>query len=175
VNIQHSSRTDEWYTPPNVVEMVHAVLGSVDLDPASSNRANLYLKAKTVLTHEDDALEVEWPVDDSQTIFCNPPGGKTKNKSNTALFWQRLHQHQFKDAIFLAFSLEALQTTQGKDVPPMMAYPFCVPSKRLRFRDANWDEGPAPSHSNCIVYVPRVVDRTHKFVEVFSHLGRCKR
>lgn len=170
-SIQHSSCTNEWYTPPDIVKLVHQVLGQVDLDPTSSPTANRYLEARQILTAEDNALECEWPTGGS--VYLNPPGGKTGNKSNTALFWQRLmaYRGELTHAIFMAFSIEAMQTTQGKGCPSIGEFPICVPRKRIAFYNSAWNVGPAPSHSNLIAYVPGRIDRTETFREAFSELG----
>lgn len=172
MNIQHSSRRDDWHTPEWVLERVRRVLGTIDFDPASSVIANHRVQAKRFLTGHDNALETPWNCE-GQTIFVNPPGGKTGNKSNTALFWARLMEHrdQFSHAIFLAFSAEALQNTQGKGVPAMGTFPLCVPSKRIRFLLPGGEEGPAPSHSNVIAYVPGRIDGTTDFVAAFNDVG----
>ncbi len=77
-------------------------------------------------------------------------------------------------ALFMAFSAESLQNTQGKDEPPMLAFPFCIPAKRIQFVSRGVEKT-QPSHSNAVIYVPGKVDNTDKFVEVFSALGVCRR
>lgn len=174
MNIQHSSRTDLWYTPLPIVVAARDVLGPIDLDPASDEFGNARVGAARYLTREMDGLTTPWV---GRTVFCNPPGGKKGNKSNTALFWARLMAHreavELDHAIFLAFSAEALQNTQGKGVPPIMAFPFCVPAQRLAF-DSREGPGKDPSHSNVIVYVPGTVDRTETFRAVFAKFGAVR-
>lgn len=172
MNIQHSSRTDEWYTPPHIIEMVREVLGTIDLDPASSVEANRFAEASTIYTVESDGLIQRW----YGSVYCNPPGGKTGNKSNAALWWQKLmHSRGLIDhAIFMAFSLEALQTSQNYGVPGILEFPICVPRKRIRFLDCYWQEGPAPSHSNVIAYIPGRLDRTSLFLDTFEKLGTTR-
>ena len=88
------------------------MLGAIDLDPASNERANVTVKAARFYTRDDNGLTQPW----SGRVFCNPPGGKLRNKSLTGLFWQRLmaavDAGAIEHAIFLCFSLEALQSTQ---------------------------------------------------------------
>lgn len=173
MNIQHSSKTDLWYTPPHILDKVRQVLGPIDLDPASDEIGNSAVKAKRFITKAENGLTSDWGF--PRTIFINPPGGKLGNESLAALFWVRLMKQmkfpEFDHAIFLAFSLEQLQTTQGKGVPSIGEFPLCVPSKRLRFYTAQGTEGPAPSHSNLVVYVSGCIDNIHKFKKVFSDLG----
>lgn len=175
MNVQHSSRSDTWYTPAYIIALVREVLGPIDLDPASDSRANAVVQASSYLTESDDGLVQPWG---SGSIYLNPPGGKKGNKSLAGLFWARLMEHRhkpdFKHAIFMAFSAEALQNTQGKSTPSIMEFAICVPSKRVRFVYPGVEKS-SPSHSNVVVYVPGYLDETDRFLSVFKTLGACKR
>ncbi len=178
MNVMHSCRNDDWKTPVDILRRCRMVLGDIDLDPASDDDANQRVQSSRFITKEEDGLTTRWTSVSPVTVFVNPPGGKLGNRSMTALFWRQLmyylSQDLIKHAIFLCFSAEALQNTQGKDCKSVMQFPFCVPAKRIRF-DYN---GPftksAPSHSNVIVYVPGLVDKTDKFIGQFRSLGDIK-
>lgn len=154
--------------------MARRVLGVIEFDPASSAEANQVVRAEHFYTKEDDSLVKEWPKD--MAVYLNPPGGRKGRDSMVRLFWRRLMQYRtdghLKHAIFAMFSVEGLQTTQG-DVPPAMAFPLCVPRKRVRWVHPT-EVKTAPSHSNAFIYVPGSVDRTDHFLEVFSELGCVK-
>lgn len=170
MNIQHSSRSDQWFTPPAILDLVRMVVGEIDLDPASSLEANELVRANRIITEAGDGLTADWGT--PKSVYLNPPGGKIGKKSKTRLFWERLcsERDNFGHAIFMAFSVEALQTTQGSP-QPMMRFPICVPAKRIAFVGPDMVVGRAPSHSNCIIYVPGKIDATQNFKEVFSSLG----
>ena len=172
---------NSWRTPADIMERARRVLGTIDLDPASDVEANKRVRARRVLTAEDDGLLSPW-LDDRNaaplTVFLNPPGGKDHGKSLPALFWERLmlfhdsgHLH---DAIFLAFSLETLRTTQVSG-PGRRAidFPFCVPKKRIAFEHPDGTGQRAPPNANAIVYVPGTVDRTGLFLHEFQEVGGC--
>lgn len=177
MNVQHSSRDDSWQTPSNVMDKVRLVLGEIDLDPASSEQANATIRAKRFFDETSDGLKSYWGLNDA--VFLNPPSGKVGSKSKTVLFWRKLMEEIYSGnvghAIFLAFSIEQMQSSQRKGVPPMLAFPVCVPAKRIAFTDAEGLGRKSPSHSNMILYVPGSIDVTHKFVEHFSSLGFVKR
>ena len=174
MNVQHSSRSDSWRTPPDILDRARRVLGRIDLDPASDELANERVKADRIITREQDALVTPWgrsPV----AVWLNPPGGKRRNRSMSLLFWRRLMQYRSEGtvahAIFLAFSLESLQVTQ--QLPPglrMLDYPFCVPARRIAF-DHPDEIKRAPSHSNAVVYVPGLMDEREAFRAAFESLG----
>lgn len=171
MNIQHSSRTDAWYTPLDILLRAQRVLGPIDLDPASDEFGNARVGARYFLTKELDGLKQPWV---GRTVWLNPPGSKTGNRSNTELFWQRLMAHrdagELDHAIFMAFSLEAAQSTQRDGRGGILRFPACIPRKRIAF-DSRTGPGPAPSHSNAIVYVPGTRDETALFQASFSELG----
>lgn len=172
MNILHSSATDEWYTPLDIILRAQGVLGCIDLDPASDDFGNARVGATYFITKDQDGLVAPWPTNCS--VFINPPGGKRGNQSNTALFWHRLMKYRetgnLKHAIFMCFSIEAAQNTQGKGVPSILEFPFCIPKKRVKF-DSREGQFSSPSHSNAIIYVPGKVNQTSEFIRQFQPLG----
>ena len=56
------SSENEWYTPPECLKAVYDVLGSIDLDPASSDAAQKIVRAKAYFTKEQDGLKQDWHV-----------------------------------------------------------------------------------------------------------------
>jgi ParB-like chromosome segregation protein Spo0J len=64
----------EWYTPPDVVELVRQVLGRIDLDPASSDAAQEVVKARRYFTREQGGLSKPWgTLKRPSRVFLNPP------------------------------------------------------------------------------------------------------
>lgn len=177
MTIQHSSAETRWRTPPHIVEMVRKVLGGIDLDPASDIGANQIVKAERILTAEDNALECGWSCA-GQSIYLNPPGGKTNGCSNAALFWGKLMRERkysgFNHAIFLGFNLGILRSAQTKAFSSPLDFPLCVPRQRIRFVHPDGRFAKSPSHDNVIIYVPGSVNKSARFVNVFTQLGGCK-
>ena len=60
---------DERYTPAEIVEAARRVMGSIDVDPASSDIAQQTVKAGTYYTLENSGLEKDWP----GNVFLNAP------------------------------------------------------------------------------------------------------
>lgn len=60
---------DSWYTPDWLIEQSRWVLGTIDLDPCSSEIANKIVRATSIYTAADNGLEQPW----HGRIFCNPP------------------------------------------------------------------------------------------------------
>jgi hypothetical protein len=167
---QHSSKSSLWMTPEPVIEATRQLFGgSIDLDAASDEEANKRVGAGQYLT---DALsEAPWPT--VRTCFLNPPGGKyCGTQSLPKLFWKRLVDEvragRVGHAVFLAFSIEMLQTCQD-----MVGYRLCIPKQRLRFVPR---EGTAasPTHANAIVYVPGYLNDPYGFKLAFHHIGAVR-
>lgn len=70
----HSSLSDQWYTPAEIIESARAVLGEIDLDPASCLKANEIVKATHYFTERTDGLapDLHW----NGRVWMNPPFGK---------------------------------------------------------------------------------------------------
>lgn len=174
MNVQHSSRTDRWYTPIEIIHMVREVLGEIHLDPASEDSAQERIGAHRIITADAELPGTPWLVEPGN-IYCNPPGGKKGNKSMTGLFWRKMiaekEAGRLNHGIFMCFSIEALQHTQNLGCAPMAFFPICIPRRRIAFDYPDGTKGAAPSHSNAIVYVPGRTDERSRFAEVFSTTG----
>ena len=60
MNIQLSSRSNEWFTPLETLVLVRSVLGSIDLDPASCAEANDRVAALKYYDQFDKGLDRDW-------------------------------------------------------------------------------------------------------------------
>lgn len=186
MNAQHSSGSQEWLTPIWLLEGVKEVLGTIDLDPASSAFANRRVKATHFLTHKEDGLRTPWGSRGAPlSFFCNPPGGTVilprldggigRPASSQAMFWRQAMSQvdlgHVSHGIFLSFSLEALSRTQTLTCRAMTDYPICIPPKRIRYDDQHGNPGASPTHASALIYVPGKIDRSGLFARVFQKAG----
>lgn len=172
--ILHSSKSDNWFTPSNIVEAARACMGSIDLDPASCEEANQIVQADVYFDIATDGFSAKaW----FGNIFLNPPGGKAplgniyRTRSSAVAWWRKLieeyRRSHVKQAIFVGFSLEILQASQGNVFwPSPLEYPICVPEQRIRFSNA-----PSPTHGNVIVGLGI---NPEDFKACFSPIGQVK-
>lgn len=183
-----SSESNEWYTPSLIAAMAREVMGSIELDPASSHLANQLIGAERFFTKEMDGLERDWVC---ETLFTNPPYGKTGNRSNQEI-WARYLLSQYragnvKQAICLT------KTVPGYDWWDWMfaEWPVvCITMGRIAFVRPEWIEldhysgeleypqppkinwPPGDNRSKAASSFWYLGEREEKFAEVFSRLGR---
>lgn len=176
-NIKHSSKNQRWFTPLNIVESARLVLGGViDLDPASEEFGNSRIKAARFIIETEDALhpDTRWATQ-PVSVFLNSPGGRSQRTSIPVLFWQKLMCLRdvglIKHAIVIGFSLEFLQTSQDKGVLSGCDFVQCIPKKRMKFDLEGSVKKTSPTHSNCIIYVPGLEDKTEAFANEFRQYG----
>lgn len=68
----HSSNTNEHVTPVGIIEAARAVMGSIDIDPATTPRVNrTFVHARHIYTADTNGLDKHW----RGNVFVNPPGG----------------------------------------------------------------------------------------------------
>jgi site-specific DNA-methyltransferase (adenine-specific) len=72
LNVSEGDAIASYLTPPEIVERVRALLGSIDLDPATTTGNPV--RATRFYTQEDDGILQPW---DAERIFVNPPFGRT--------------------------------------------------------------------------------------------------
>jgi hypothetical protein len=198
---QHSSNSNEHYTPTDIVNAAFAVMDGIDLDPATTAPVNERVGAKKFYTQEMDGLAHEW----FGSVLLNPPGGKTKNVSNAFIWWEKLVGEylagRVTQAVFVGFTLEIQATSQDAE-RWVGDFPYCIPRNRLAFDHEVFhnfsDDGPifpigtgvlvsgkSPAHSNIIVYLPPLLigprgprvfdgDKMADFVAAFAQFGKVR-
>ena len=72
VNPRHLSGSNEHFTPKEFVDAARALMGGIDLDPASCPLADRVVGATRIFTAKDNGFQREW----RGKTFLNPPGGK---------------------------------------------------------------------------------------------------
>src|SRR5262245_41314315 len=97
VQFWRSSESAEWYTPPNIIELVHVALDGIDLDPASCEMANEIVGARKFVTKADDGLRCHWT---ARSLFCNPPYGVNSNNRSWAAIWAGKMYQEFRSGHF---------------------------------------------------------------------------
>jgi hypothetical protein len=197
---QHLSNSADHQTPEYIVEPSRKVLGAIDLDPASCEEANRVVRATSYFAPPHDGLTFAWdgrvflnPPGGSLVITKKmrallseeeanelaerfaAESERWKTKSRAVAWWRKLTEEwleqRTREAIFVGFSLDILQASQGEEAwPDVLKFPLCVPEKRIAF-NSNGEPGKMPTHGNVVVYLPDSPGDSAKFEAAFKSIG----
>ena len=152
----------EWYTPDTarwpIIKLVRAVLGTIDLDPTSSEIAQRTVCATKFFTKADDGLKHEW----WGKVFLNPP------YSNIVPFIETLiaefQAGRVTEAILLTHNYT---DTQWFHRAAKAASIFCLTLRRIPFLDPDGEPASAQG-GQCFFYFGK---RTDVFAAHFAAIG----
>ena len=160
--INQDSGNVEYYTPTWIVEAAREVMGSIDLDPASSAKANLTVKASTYYRLPFNGLDYEW----FDNVWLNHPFSKAQNK---AWINKLINEYEVDSNVKQACCITYASTSE-KWFQPLMNYPQCYFSRRVNYIDGvtgNIKKG--VTKGSVVTYLgPNVA----KFYSVFSQYGK---
>jgi ParB family chromosome partitioning protein len=89
---------DLWLTPVEWVERVRKILGSIDLDPFSSEGANERVRANRYYSAEDSAFFHEW---NAISVYMNPPYSRGICRKAISKFLFEFKAGHFRTGIIL--------------------------------------------------------------------------
>jgi hypothetical protein len=131
-----STGKDEYFTPSWICEAARECFGGqIDLDPFSQEIANTqHVKAVKYFTRADNSLEQPW----YGNVLVNPPGGRNRLGQKAWIkLMNELKACHVQDFVFIAFSTDYMQTTQGHGVRSAAEF-FCIfPSKRFPYYEVD--------------------------------------
>jgi len=161
----HSSESTEWYTPSQYLDAARDVLGTIDLDPASCEKANETVKADEIFTREDDGLAQDW----HGQVWLNPPYGRhPKTNESQQAIWSRKLLHEWQAGRVEAAVLLVNAVPDRSWFQPLWEHPICFTESRIRF-ECPGDESPSqPTHGSAFVYLG---DETGQFRQRFAEFG----
>lgn len=119
--VLHSSNSSDWFTPPYILNKAGAVLGGIDLDPASNPVANQLVQATEIFTEAEDGLSRTW----LNNWFCNPPYGPR--------ITDKWVSHAVAQAPHSSGILLLNATTDRKWFQQLWQFPICFLYRRIRF------------------------------------------
>ena len=158
-HVSFNSGNNEWYTPADIIEDARKVIGTITLDPASSEIANETVKATKFFTAEDDGLIQDW---DGENIWLNPP----YSSGLIEKFVDKLLASDYVQAIVL---VNNATDTEWFSRLAEMAEAIVFPKGRVKFYKPDGTTG-APLQGQAILYFG---DGADDFKKIFSKYGRC--
>ena len=159
-HVTKNTGNNEWYTPSIYIDMARDVLGSIDIDPASSQEADTVVKAKKYYTAEDDGLSHEW----KGKVWMNPPYARVLISGFCKKIVKEFNDGNVTEAIVLINN--ATETINFQEML-QQATAVCFPKGRMKF----WYPGrkiATPLQGQAFFYFGENKD---KFISVFKVLG----
>lgn len=154
-----SSASDEHYTPSGYIELARSVMGSIDIDPASSETAQAWVKADTFYTIHDNGLDKAW----TGNLWLNPPYGKHISLWTEKVV-QKFDQGNIKQAVLLVRPASA--SSWYMDLSKRFAK--CETYRRICFINAKGEAQKQPPHGNVFFYLG---DNEKRFRDMFGTVG----
>lgn len=151
---------NEWYTPAEHIEAARAVMGDIDLDPASSALANETVRAARFFDIEADGLAQEW----GGRVWMNPPYAQPW----IMRFCEKLTEEAAAGRVIEAIALTHNYTDTGWfHLLAGKADAVCFTRGRISFLDPNGKRA-APTQGQAFTYIgPNVPE----FVRQFRRFG----
>lgn len=151
---------NEWYTPGQHIELARQVLGTIELDPASSHVANQTVKAERFFSQETNGLEKEW----AGNVWLNPPYAQPA----IAQFADKMVAEWQSGRVAAAIVLTHNYTdTAWFQTLARAAAAICFTRGRVRFVSPAGDLA-APTQGQAFFYFG---DETDIFADVFGQIG----
>lgn len=155
-HIVNHTGNNEWYTPKIYIDAARAVLGTIDLDPASSEIANRTVKATVFYDEETNGLDKPW----FGNIWLNPP----YQRKLIVDFIDKLLNSKFNQCIVL---VNNATETEWFSAMIEQANAFVFTSHRIKFLTKDGIAG-RPLQGSVFVYFG---DNPEKFMRVFGPFG----
>lgn len=160
-HVSNNSGNNEWYTPAEYIDAARYVMGSIDLDPASSDVANQTVKAVTYYTIDNDGLQHKW----FGRVWMNPPYASGFVDKFTEKLTKHYNDGDVEEAIVLVNN--ATETTWFQQMANVCKV-ICFPRRRVKFIDVDGNPSGAPLQGQAILYMGSNID---EFADVFGKFG----
>jgi len=159
-HIAQATGESEWYTPKEYIDAGVAVMGGIDLDPASTEAANAVVGAATFYDAEVDGLAQDW----AGRIWMNPPYSMPLIASFAHKLAKEVRAGKVTEAIVLVNN--ATETGWFNEMIAVAAA-VCFPRSRIRFW-APGRESATPLQGQALIYIGQNVGR---FRDAYADIG----
>jgi len=161
-HVANNSGENEWYTPAEYIEAARAAMGSIDLDPATSETANNVVQAATIYTAGINGLDQDW----GGNVWLNPPYGQPLIAQLSEKMVSEYTCGNVNQAIVLVNN--ATETRWFQQMAER-AKVICFPSGRIRYWGLDGVKN-TPLQGQAFLYFG---DNAGRFIQYFSNFGLC--
>ena len=159
--INQDSGDYEYYTDMKIVNAAREVMGRINLDPASSRKAQKKIKAEFYLS--EHGLHARW----SGNVWLNHPF----SRENNPLWINKLISEHEKGHLYSACCITYAATSE-QWFQPLLDFPQCYLSPRTNYYLPDGTLKKGVTKGSCVTYMGSNID---KFVDVFHNkLGKVK-
>lgn len=157
-HVAFNSGNNEWYTPREYIEAARTAMGSIDVDPASSDIANEVVKAAEYYTAETNGLDKKL----HGNVWMNPPyASDLIGKFISKIVEER---SDYEQAIVL---VNNATETEWFNKLISIATAVCFPKSRVKFYMPDGKTG-APLQGQAVIYIGENVS---EFLTAFQNFG----
>jgi len=162
-HVSQNTGESEWYTPQLYIDAARLVMGSIDVDPATTKEVNKRIKAKKFYTKEKSGLEKRW----TGTVWMNPPYAQPIIREFCETFLSKYKNAEITQGCVLTNN--ATETAIGQAMLNACSA-VCFPNGRISYWDGSGQPKNTPLQGQMILYFGKW---NAKFYEVFSEFGVC--
>lgn len=144
-HVSFNTGESEWYTPAEFIIAACSVMGRIDLDPASSERANKTVGATVFYTEEEDGLGKFW----AGKVWMNPPYSAELVRLFTAKFAEHVTNGDISEGLVLVNN--ATETNWFQSLMAA-ACGLCLIKGRIKFINTEGEATGAPLQGQIILY-----------------------
>ena len=159
-HVAHATGNSEWYTPPEYIEAAKRLMGSIEVDPASSDKANEIVGADIYYTKENDGLSKKW----YGNVWMNPPYSQPTVSAFCNQFVENYRAGEITQGC--VFVNNATETAFMQNMLSVCAA-ICLVRGRVAFLDPEGNPG-NPLQGQTLLYFG---DEAHRFAGIFKQFG----
>ena len=164
VHVAQNTGESEWYTPIEYIACAKAVMGRIDLDPASSEIANKVVGASRIYTAKDDGLSSFW----AGKVWMNPPYSADLVRQFISKFVDHVTNGDITEGMVLVNN--ATETQWFADLVSVSSA-VLFPTGRVKFLDPKGNPG-APLQGQALTYSGKNVSAFVKQFEGFGWIAK---
>ena len=166
--VNQNSGGAEYYTPMAIVNAARWVMGSIDLDPASSAAANQRVKAAFFFDEATDGLTQQW----HGNVWMNHPFSRKGNKLWIEKLFEEFDEGRVEQACVITFA-----ATSEKWFQPLADFPQCYLSPRTNYYLPNGKLKRGVAKGSVVSYLSPIagaLDDAMRFADGFRTFGSVK-